>query len=198
MLDFSVAFSRYWDCEGGELREHGDDPTELLSDPSGLLRWYISSEFVDMHEAFAAQILSNTQAFASKSFAEQKLGRSEPIGEVDMDNFNVNGGSIALGHPFAATGARQIHQTLVELKRRGGGLGLVTACAAGGLGGPGGSGGVVAARVLVPADELASALAAASPSSLSSIGSGCGLRARSSSKAFTVASKNAAHREGKV
>ena len=51
-----------------------------------------------------------------------------------MDNFNVNGGSIALGHPFAATGARQIHQTLVELKRRGGGLGLVTACAAGGLG----------------------------------------------------------------
>lgn len=91
-------------------------------------------DLVDMHEAFAAQILSNTQAFASKTFAEQKLGRSEAIGEVDMDNFNVNGGSIALGHPFAATGARQIHQTLVELGRRGGGLGLVTACAAGGLG----------------------------------------------------------------
>ena len=89
---------------------------------------------IDMHEAFAAQILSNTQAFASKRWAEEKLGRSEAIGEVDMDRFNVTGGSIALGHPFAATGVRQITQTLRELKRRGGGLALCTACAAGGLG----------------------------------------------------------------
>jgi acetyl-CoA acyltransferase len=89
---------------------------------------------IDMHEAFAAQVLSNTQAFASKKFAEEKLGRSEAIGEVDMDRFNVTGGSIAIGHPFAATGARQITQTLRELARRGGGLGLCTACAAGGLG----------------------------------------------------------------
>ncbi|MBZ0118607.1 MAG: acetyl-CoA C-acyltransferase FadI [Sandaracinaceae bacterium] len=89
---------------------------------------------IDMHEAFAAQVLSNTQAFASKKFAQEKLGRGEAIGEVDMDRFNVTGGSIAIGHPFAATGARQIMQTLNELKRRGGGLGLCTACAAGGLG----------------------------------------------------------------
>src|SRR5690606_18849379 len=69
-------------------------------------------KLVDMHEAFAAQVLSNLQAFSSKRFAEEKLGRSEAIGEVDMDGFNVSGGSIAIGHPFAATGARQLTQTL--------------------------------------------------------------------------------------
>ncbi len=91
-------------------------------------------ELVDMHEAFAAQILSNTQAFESKEWSEKHLGRSEKIGDIDWDKFNVTGGSISIGHPFAATGARQITQTLRELKRRGGGLGLCTACAAGGLG----------------------------------------------------------------
>ena len=91
-------------------------------------------DLVDMHEAFAAQVLSNTKAFASKEFAEEKLGRSEAIGEIDPDKLNVTGGSIAIGHPFAATGARQITQTLRELNRRGGGLALCTACAAGGLG----------------------------------------------------------------
>lgn len=89
---------------------------------------------LDMHEAFAAQVLSNTQAFESRAFAEKELGRSEPIGTIDWAKFNPLGGSIAMGHPFAATGARQITQTLHELRRRGGGLGLVTACAAGGLG----------------------------------------------------------------
>ncbi|HEY8427425.1 MAG TPA: acetyl-CoA C-acyltransferase FadI [Sandaracinaceae bacterium] len=91
-------------------------------------------DLIDMHEAFAAQVLSNTQAFESKKFAEEKLGRSKPIGTIDWDKFNVNGGSIAIGHPFAATGARQITQTLRELARRGGQLALCTACAAGGLG----------------------------------------------------------------
>ena len=91
-------------------------------------------DLVDMHEAFAAQILSNTQAFESKEWAENHLGRSEKIGDIDWDSFNVTGGSISIGHPFAATGARQITQTLRELKRRGGNLALCTACAAGGLG----------------------------------------------------------------
>lgn len=89
---------------------------------------------VDLHEAFAAQVLSVLQAFESRSFAERELGRSEPIGKVDWDKLNVMGGSIALGHPFAATGARQIIQVTRELGRRGGGLGLCAACAAGGLG----------------------------------------------------------------
>lgn len=91
-------------------------------------------DLIDMHEAFAAQTLANVKMFGSKKFAEEKLGRSEAIGEIDMDKFNVLGGSIAYGHPFAATGARMITQTLRELKRRGGGTALTTACAAGGLG----------------------------------------------------------------
>jgi len=91
-------------------------------------------DLVDMHEAFAAQILSNIQAFESDRFAQTKLGRSSKIGNIDRQKFNVNGGSIAVGHPFAATGARQITQTLRELKRRGQQFALCTACAAGGLG----------------------------------------------------------------
>lgn len=89
---------------------------------------------IDMHEAFAAQTLSNVKMFASNKFAKEYLGRDKAIGEIDMEKFNVLGGSIAYGHPFVATGARMIIQTLRELKRRGGGLGLNTACAAGGLG----------------------------------------------------------------
>ena len=91
-------------------------------------------DLVEMHEAFAAQILSNMKAFASKKFAERELGRSEPLGVVDFERFNVTGGSIAIGHPFGATGARVVTQLLYELRRRGENLGLVTVCAAGGVG----------------------------------------------------------------
>lgn len=89
---------------------------------------------IEMHEAFAAQTLANVKMFASDKFAQEKLGRSKATGEIDMDKFNVMGSSIAYGHPFAATGTRMIPQMLNELNRRGGGTGLVTACAAGGLG----------------------------------------------------------------
>lgn len=88
---------------------------------------------IEMHEAFAAQTLANLKMFASDTFAQQKLGRSKATGEVDMDKFNVMGSSLAYGHPFAATGTRMITQMLNELNRRGGGTGLLTACAAGGL-----------------------------------------------------------------
>jgi acetyl-CoA acyltransferase len=91
-------------------------------------------DLVEMHEAFAAQVLCNKEAFVSKKFAEEKLGLHNPIGEIDDSKLNVNGGSIALGHPFAATGARLVMTSLRELKRRKGRYGLVTACAAGGLG----------------------------------------------------------------
>ncbi|QEW31319.1 acetyl-CoA C-acyltransferase FadI [Erwinia billingiae] len=89
---------------------------------------------IDMHEAFAAQTLANLKIFADERFAREVLKRPHALGEVNEEKFNVMGGSIAYGHPFAATGARMITQTLNELRRRGGGLGLVTACAAGGLG----------------------------------------------------------------
>ena len=91
-------------------------------------------DLVEMHEAFAAQTLANVKMFASQKFAQEHLGQDKAIGEIDMDKFNVMGGSLAYGHPFAATGARLIVQTLNELNRRGGGVGLTTACAAGGLG----------------------------------------------------------------
>jgi len=91
-------------------------------------------DLVDMHEAFAAQVLSNLQAIESDTFGREELGLSGKLGEIDRDKLNVLGGSISMGHPFAATGARQITQTLRELKRRGGQFALCTACAAGGMG----------------------------------------------------------------
>jgi acetyl-CoA acyltransferase len=89
---------------------------------------------IDMHEAFSAQVLCNLKLMADPQFAKHVLGRDQAVGVVDMERFNVLGGSLAYGHPFAATGARMILQTVRELRRRGGGLGLTTACAAGGLG----------------------------------------------------------------
>jgi acetyl-CoA acyltransferase len=90
-------------------------------------------DLIEMHEAFAAQVLSNLKGLESKEWAE-RAGFSEPVGEVDRSKLNVMGGSISLGHPFGATGAR-ITMTLVnELRRRGGQFGLMTVCAAGGMG----------------------------------------------------------------
>lgn len=91
-------------------------------------------DLVEMHEAFAAQILSNLKAFNSRKFAREELGREEPLGAIDFERFNVCGGSIAIGHPFGATGARVTTQILDELRRRGGRYGLITVCAAGGVG----------------------------------------------------------------
>lgn len=91
-------------------------------------------DLIDMHEAFAAQIASNIQAFESDTFARERLGRSEKLGEIDRTRLNVNGGSIAIGHPFAATGGRMVLSTLRALKKRGGQHAMLTLCAAGGLG----------------------------------------------------------------
>lgn len=106
--------------------------TPLALDRAGLTLADLT--LIEMHEAFAAQALANMKMFGSRKFAQEKLGRDQAIGEIDMAKFNVNGGSLAYGHPFAATGTRLIVQTLNELNRRGGGIGLTTACAAGGLG----------------------------------------------------------------
>jgi len=89
---------------------------------------------VEMHEAFAAQVLSNLQAFASAAFSREKLGRSEPLGEIDPTILNLYGGSISIGHPFAATGARIVTTLANELQRSGKQFGLLTVCAAGALG----------------------------------------------------------------
>lgn len=90
-------------------------------------------DLVEMHEAFAAQVLSNIRGLASREWAA-RAGFSEPVGEVDPARLNVLGGSIAIGHPFGATGARITTTLCNELARRGGQFGLMTVCAAGGLG----------------------------------------------------------------
>ena len=88
---------------------------------------------VEIHEAFAAQVLSNVQAWGSRAWAE-RLGLPGPVGEVDWSRTNVMGGSIAIGHPFAATGARIITSLANEMKRRDVQFGLVSICAQGGMG----------------------------------------------------------------
>ena len=91
-------------------------------------------DLVDMHEAFAAQVLSVMKLLASDNFARTRLGRDQAIGAVDPDRFNVWGGSLALGHPFAATGARMVTTMANELADTGKRTALLGICAAGGLG----------------------------------------------------------------
>jgi acetyl-CoA acyltransferase len=90
-------------------------------------------DLIEMHEAFASQVLSNLHGFESKAWAE-RAGYSKPVGEVDRSKLNVMGGSISIGHPFGATGGRILVTLLNELARRDGQFGLMTVCAAGGMG----------------------------------------------------------------
>jgi acetyl-CoA acyltransferase len=108
----------------------------VLAAPVALKRAGLSLadiDLIEMHEAFAAQLLSNLKGFESKEWAA-RAGFTQPVGEVDRAKLNVMGGSIALGHPFGATGARITTTLLNELRRRGGKFGLMTVCAAGGMG----------------------------------------------------------------
>jgi acetyl-CoA acyltransferase len=90
-------------------------------------------DLVEMHEAFAAQVLSNLQGFTSREWA-RRAGFDAPVGEVDPQRLNVMGGSISIGHPFGATGGRILTTLVNELRRRDGEFGLMTVCAAGGMG----------------------------------------------------------------
>jgi acetyl-CoA acyltransferase len=90
-------------------------------------------DLIEMHEAFAAQVLCNLQGFVSLDWAK-RAGFEKPIGEVDRERLNVMGGSISIGHPFGATGGRILTTLVNELRRRDGQFGLMTVCAAGGMG----------------------------------------------------------------
>ena len=90
-------------------------------------------DLIEMHEAFAAQVLCNLEGFTSREWAE-RAGFLKPVGEVDRSKLNVMGGSISIGHPFGATGGRILTTLANELVRRGGQFGLMTVCAAGGMG----------------------------------------------------------------
>ncbi len=94
------------------------------------------SEFdmIEMNEAFSAQMIANFRAFRDEEFARKELGRDEPIGEIDHEILNVNGGAISIGHPIGTTGTRLVGTVLKELNRRNEELGLSTLCVGGGQG----------------------------------------------------------------
>jgi acetyl-CoA acyltransferase len=108
----------------------------VLAAPVALQRAGLSLadiDLIEMHEAFAAQVLSNLRGFESEEWA-RRAGYSAPLGEVDRAKLNVMGGSIAIGHPFGATGGRILTTLANELVRRGKQFGMLTVCAAGGMG----------------------------------------------------------------
>jgi len=91
-------------------------------------------DFYEIHEAFAAQTIATMKAWQSEEFCRTKLGRNEPMGPIDLSRLNTKGGSIAIGHPFAATGARIIGAMAKMLQENGSGRGLISICTAGGMG----------------------------------------------------------------
>lgn len=91
-------------------------------------------DFYEIHEAFAAQTLATLKAWESPEFCRDKLGRNQPLGKIDRAKMNLKGGSIAIGHPFAATGARIVASLATLLEQRGSGRGLISICTAGGMG----------------------------------------------------------------
>jgi acetyl-CoA C-acetyltransferase len=91
-------------------------------------------DLYEIHEAFAAQVLCTLQAWEDETFCRERLGRSEPLGAIDREHLNVNGGSLAAGHPFAATGGRIVAGLAKALHERGEGRGLISICAADGQG----------------------------------------------------------------
>src|SRR5436190_3145150 len=108
----------------------------VLATPVALQRAGLSlahMDLIEMHEAFAAQVLCNLKGFTSREWAA-RAGFGQPVGDVDRSKLNVMGGSISIGHPFGATGGRILTTLCNELARRGGQFGLMTMCAAGGMG----------------------------------------------------------------
>jgi acetyl-CoA C-acetyltransferase len=91
-------------------------------------------DFYEIHEAFAAQTLATLAAWESAEFCRTKLGREAPLGAIDRNKLNVKGGSVAIGHPFAATGTRLLGALAKLLAQNGRGRGLISVCTAGGMG----------------------------------------------------------------
>jgi acetyl-CoA C-acetyltransferase len=103
-----------------------------LLDRAGLA--FADFDLFEIHEAFASQVLATLAAWRDPVFSRERLGRDAPLGEIDRDKLNVNGGSLAAGHPFAATGGRIVAALAKALDERGGGRGVISICAAGGQG----------------------------------------------------------------
>jgi acetyl-CoA acetyltransferase family protein len=131
-----LGYLRAWSFAGLEPERMGLGPVyathQLLQEAGMSLR---DIDLIELNEAFAAQVLACETAFASRRFARERLGRDEPLGEIDRRRLNVNGGAIALGHPVGASGTRLVLTLLKEMRRRGAGVGLATLCVGGGQGG---------------------------------------------------------------
>jgi len=91
-------------------------------------------DFYEIHEAFAAQTLATLKAWESEKFCRERLGRDKALGSIDRAKLNIKGGSVAVGHPFAATGTRLVATLAKLLKQKGRGRGLISVCTAGGMG----------------------------------------------------------------
>jgi acetyl-CoA C-acetyltransferase len=91
-------------------------------------------DFYEIHEAFAAQALATLKAWESEKFCRERLGRDRAMGSIDRTKLNIKGGSVAVGHPFAATGTRLVATLAKLLKQKGRGRGLISVCTAGGMG----------------------------------------------------------------
>ncbi len=91
-------------------------------------------DFYEIHEAFAAQVLCTLKAWESEEYCRERLGLEEPLGSIDREKLNVKGSSLAVGHPFAATGARIVATLAQLLEEKGSGRGLISVCTAGGMG----------------------------------------------------------------
>ena len=91
-------------------------------------------DYYEIHEAFASQVLSTLAAWEDESFCKERLGLDKPLGAIDRSKLNVNGSSLAAGHPFAATGGRILASTAKLLDQKGSGRALISICAAGGQG----------------------------------------------------------------
>jgi acetyl-CoA C-acetyltransferase len=105
--------------------------SEMLKDANLRLQDF---DFYEIHEAFAAQAIATLKAWQSEKYCRNRLGRNEPMGPIDLSKLNVKGGSLAMGHPFAATGARIVATMAKLLSEKGSGRGLISVCTAGGMG----------------------------------------------------------------
>ena len=120
----------------------GDDAEGLLMAPAYAVPKMLKNaglslqdfDFYEIHEAFAAQVLCTLKAWEDPKFCKEKLGLDKPLGSIDRSKLNVKGSSVAVGHPFAATGGRILGTLAKILDENGGGRGLISICAAGGLG----------------------------------------------------------------
>jgi acetyl-CoA C-acetyltransferase len=133
--------AHFVDCETGAVDYvHGEDGLLMapvyavprLLDRNGLTLQ--DFDVYEIHEAFASQVLATLKAWEDPDFCRERLGRDEPLGPIDRSKLNVNGSSLAVGHPFAATGARIVATLAKLLAERGSGRGLISICAAGGQG----------------------------------------------------------------